>query len=196
MPDGETMGGGLNVAGHKISTPVILLVVGGAALVFILLKGGGGGGGATAPAIYTTSGGQGPVGATGATGEAGAAGQSAYEIAQSQGFTGTIQDFLNSLVGKQGATGATGATGAQGAQGLQGIAGQNADPAAVLAQLNKELATYLSGLYVGYQVKSGDTWQSIASRFGITVDQLRALQPRVANLNVGQSLFVPAPKFA
>jgi len=53
-------------------------------------------------------------------------GLSAYEIWIGQGNTGTVQDFLDSLVGPTGATGATGpagATGATGATGEQGPVG-------------------------------------------------------------------------
>ncbi|UUN29420.1 collagen-like protein [Streptomyces sp. FIT100] len=50
-------------------------------------------------------------------------GDSAYEVAVEQGFAGTVQQWLASLVGPQGAPGATGATGAPGATGATGPAG-------------------------------------------------------------------------
>jgi hypothetical protein len=50
-------------------------------------------------------------------------GQSAYQIATSQGFVGTINEWLLSLKGATGAQGPVGATGATGAQGIQGIQG-------------------------------------------------------------------------
>jgi hypothetical protein len=56
----------------------------------------------------------------------GASGASAYEIAVSNGYSGTEAQWLASLVGAtgaQGATGATGATGSTGATGAQGTTG-------------------------------------------------------------------------
>jgi uncharacterized protein (TIGR02145 family) len=79
---------------------------------------------------------QGPIGPQGLIGQNGSNGQSAYDIWLSQGNTGTIQVFLNSIIGPQGLTGPqgpagpmgpqglTGATGAQGLTGPQGPAGQ------------------------------------------------------------------------
>ena len=66
-------------------------------------------------------------------------GKSAYEVAVDEGYTGTEEEWLASLVGPQGPqgiqgiqgekgdkgdTGATGATGPQGPQGIQGIQGE------------------------------------------------------------------------
>ena len=48
------------------------------------------------------------------------AGQSAYEVAVNNGFAGTEQEWLDSLVGPPGADGAPGADGPQGEQGLPG----------------------------------------------------------------------------
>lgn len=76
---------------------------------------------ATAPMLYgpKTSGGwpagvplRGATGATGNTGSQGPRGYSAYEIAVQQGFAGTVDQWLASLVG------ATGATGPQGPAGI------------------------------------------------------------------------------
>lgn len=53
----------------------------------------------------------------------GVAGASAYEVAVEEGFVGTEEQWLASLVGPQGETGATGATGATGPQGPQGDTG-------------------------------------------------------------------------
>ena len=55
---------------------------------------------------------QGPAGPQGPIGPIGATGASAYEAAQNNGFTGTEEEWLNSLAGSTGATGPTGATGA------------------------------------------------------------------------------------
>lgn len=65
----------------------------------------------------------GAVGQNGAPGQDGVDGKSAYEVAVDNGFTGSAQDWLDSLVGPQGPTGATGATGPQGETGPQGPAG-------------------------------------------------------------------------
>lgn len=164
--EGVSSSGGVNVAGHKISYPIIILGLGGAVVVVILLRGGGGG--ANAPTVYTSSGGAGPAGA------AGASGASAYELAQQQGFTGSLQEWLASL---------------------QGTPGQNADPSAILAALNAELNAYLNGVNLGYTVQAGDTWETIAARFHTTVAILKNLNKHVARPNPGQSIFVPAPTF-
>lgn len=85
------------------------------------------------------TGAQGPKGDTGATGPQGPAGKdgnSAYQIAVSNGFTGTQTQWLASLKGATGAqgpkgdTGATGATGPQGKQGPQGLQGPKGDTGA------------------------------------------------------------------
>lgn len=71
----------------------------------------------------------GAKGDTGATGATGAAGLSAFDIATSKGYSGTVQDWLNDLVGPagpQGDKGATGATGPQGEQGVKGDTGATA----------------------------------------------------------------------
>ena len=68
----------------------------------------------------------------GPQGPAGADGLSAYEVAKEEGFTGTEQEWLATLVGPtgpqgltgpQGPEGPTGPTGPQGPQGVQGVAG-------------------------------------------------------------------------
>jgi hypothetical protein len=62
-------------------------------------------------------------------------GKSAYDLALDQGFSGTIDDWLASLVGQDGQDGATGPTGpmgSEGAQGPQGAQGQKGDPGTTL----------------------------------------------------------------
>lgn len=73
---------------------------------------------------------KGDTGATGATGPQGYTGLSAYQVAQLNGFTGTEQEWLDSLVGPAGADGADGATGPQGIQGEQGLKGDKGDTGA------------------------------------------------------------------
>lgn len=54
-------------------------------------------------------------------------GLSAYEVAVTEGFEGTVGEWLDSLVGPPGADGQDGAAGAQGIQGIQGIQGPQGD---------------------------------------------------------------------
>lgn len=56
-------------------------------------------------------------------GGSGLIGKSAYELAVQQGYSGTLTEWLNSLVGPQGPKGETGSVGPQGPQGIQGIQG-------------------------------------------------------------------------
>lgn len=76
----------------------------------------------------------GPQGATGPAGSTGETGQSAYEAAVALGFVGTLEDWLNSLIGPQGPqgevgpAGATGPQGEAGPQGETGPAGPQGDP--------------------------------------------------------------------
>lgn len=71
---------------------------------------------------------QGPPGQAG--GESGADGKSAYEIAVEEGFVGTVDEWLASLVGAPGAPGAPGADGQDGVNGTNGIDGQDGAPGA------------------------------------------------------------------
>jgi hypothetical protein len=64
-------------------------------------------------------------------GTTGQPGKSAYEVAVDEGFTGTVTEWLASLVGPegpQGDTGPAGATGAQGPVGATGPKGDKGDP--------------------------------------------------------------------
>lgn len=65
------------------------------------------------------------VGSSGVDGTAGINGKTAYEIAVDNGFVGSQEEWLNSLVGATGATGATGAKGATGSVGLTGATGSS-----------------------------------------------------------------------
>ncbi|MFD7121895.1 collagen-like protein [Streptomyces sp. NPDC059922] len=55
-------------------------------------------------------------------------GDSAYEVAVAEGFVGTVDEWLASLIGPQGITGPTGATGATGETGPTGATGPKGDP--------------------------------------------------------------------
>ena len=59
-------------------------------------------------------------------GATGADGKSAYQIAVENGFTGTEEEWLASLVGEKGDTGAQGIQGEKGEQGDMGITGKSA----------------------------------------------------------------------
>jgi hypothetical protein len=57
-------------------------------------------------------------------------GKSAYDLAVLDGFSGTLEEWLDSLVGATGATGPQGpegATGPEGPQGIQGLKGDTGD---------------------------------------------------------------------
>ncbi len=71
---------------------------------------------------------QGSQGLQGEPGAAGADGKSAYEIAVDGGFTGTEEEWLQSLKGKQGAAGEQGL---QGEAGVDGVDGKSAYEIAV-----------------------------------------------------------------
>lgn len=67
-----------------------------------------------------------PAAQTGGAGEgliAGPPGESAYQLAVDQGFNGTLQQWLASLIGAKGDAGAGGSQGAPGAQGATGPTG-------------------------------------------------------------------------
>ncbi len=72
----------------------------------------------------------GPQGPAGPKGDAGANGKSAFEIAKSNGFTGTENEWLASLKGAKGDTGAVGPVGPKGETGAQGATGPKGDPGA------------------------------------------------------------------
>lgn len=66
---------------------------------------------ATSPSFWellAEKGDTGPTGATGETGATGVDGLSAYEVAVAEGYAGTEEQWLNSLVGPTGATGENG----------------------------------------------------------------------------------------
>ncbi|MGA5635063.1 GDSL-type esterase/lipase family protein [Streptomyces lydicamycinicus] len=64
----------------------------------------------------------------------GPAGASAYELAVANGYTGTVTQWLTSLIGPAGATGPTGATGATGPAGPAGVTGDQGPTGATGAQ--------------------------------------------------------------
>ena len=81
-------------------------------MLFRSLKGATGSTGATGP--------QGVQGATGATGPVGPQGYSAFDLAKQNGFNGSVNQWLASLVGPKGDTGPAGPQGDTGATGPAG----------------------------------------------------------------------------
>ncbi|MEX3099535.1 MULTISPECIES: hypothetical protein [unclassified Streptomyces] len=61
-------------------------------------------------------------------GASGTPGKSAYEVAVAEGYSGTVTQWLASLIGPQGPAGQTGATGAQGTAGAAGATGPQGPP--------------------------------------------------------------------
>lgn len=121
--------------------------------------------GATGPT--GANGADGATGPTGATGTAGADGDSAYEVAVAQGFVGTEQQWLDSLVGPTGPTGATGAdgatgptgpevTGPTGPQGAQGVTGPTGPTGATGAAGSDATVTAGTGITVASGVVAID----------------------------------------
>ncbi len=75
-----------------------------------------------------SGGGSGEPGPAGPQGEPGADGKSAYQIAVEQGFNGTEEEWLASLVGPEGPEGPEGPQGVQGEQGVEGPQGLQGVP--------------------------------------------------------------------
>lgn len=91
---------------------------------------------ATASVVITTNvleGVPGEQGTPGVDGKNGTDGKSAYELAVDNGYTGTISEWLASLVGEVGATGQNGADGKDGVNGSDGKNGINGQSAYELA---------------------------------------------------------------
>lgn len=66
---------------------------------------------------------KGDTGEKGDTGKQGLKGESAYEVAVSEGYDGTVTEWLTSLVGPAGPQGVQGVRGIQGIQGVPGVQG-------------------------------------------------------------------------
>ena len=70
-------------------------------------------------------------GSQGVKGDTGANGQSAYELAVQNGFSGTLSQWLTSLIGPKGDTGTAGINGVNGTNGTNGVDGKSAYELAV-----------------------------------------------------------------
>ena len=69
-------------------------------------------------------------------GKGGVDGKSAYELAVENGYQGTLEQWLASLVGEAGAPGKDGANGSNGEDGKDGADGKNGKSAYELAVAN------------------------------------------------------------
>jgi hypothetical protein len=120
----------------------------------------------------------GPTGSPGAKGDKGDTGASAYELAKLNGFTGTVQEWLATLVGPSGSSsgngvpgptgspgpkgdkGDTGSTGLQGPIGLTGPQGPKGDTGAAgkdgISSLPIVLSTKSSDFSSSQECSSGD----------------------------------------
>jgi hypothetical protein len=67
--------------------------------------------------------------------ESGQDGADAYAVALANGFTGTVEEWLDSLVGPQGEQGVQGAQGEPGGQGDPGVAGEDGEGGASAYEL-------------------------------------------------------------
>jgi hypothetical protein len=84
-------------------------------------------------------------GPQGEKGEQGEKGKSAYDIAVEEGFEGDVDEWLNSLVGKDGAAGQQGEQGPKGEDGKDGKDG-TFDPAALFSELLTDEKTIIGAI--------------------------------------------------
>lgn len=105
---------------------------------------------------------QGPAGQPGQPGKDGKDGQSAYQIAVTNGFSGSETDWLASLKGHDGHDGAQGPAGKDGERGPQGLPGAAGQP----GQPGKDGKD-------GYSVWSADGIQGGMGQRGVNVSDLK-----------------------
>lgn len=113
---------------------------------------------------------QGPQGDPGADstvpgpqGDPGQDGASAYEVAVANGFVGTEQDWLDSLVGEQGPQGDTGPAGADGLDGIDGADGTDGIVAQATAPIDTDIL-WLDTSAPGYGIPAGGTTGQVLSK--------------------------------
>lgn len=75
---------------------------------------------------WTSQGPQGAVGPEGPAGAIGPQGKSAYQVAQEEGYIGSVTDWLSSLKGADGPAGPKGEPGPAGISGLDALTGIDA----------------------------------------------------------------------
>lgn len=132
-------------------------------------------------------------GNAGGSGADGADGKSAYELAVEQGFSGTISQWLASLVGPQGTAGATGAAGAAGATGAKGDKGDAGDPATnlVTSVAGKQGVVSLNATDVGADASGAATTAqaaAISTAAGYTDTQTATRVPTARQVTAGTGL--------
>lgn len=100
-------------------------------------------------------------------------GQSAYELAQAEGYDGTVQEWLASLKGTNGTNGADGANGADGQNGTNGTNrqdgsdGKSAYQLAVDAGFSGTLAEWLTSLNGTDGADGADGSDGVNGRHGV-----------------------------
>ena len=121
--------------------------------------------------IVVTEGRQGPPGGGGP----GADGASAYEVAVSNGFVGTEEEWLASLVGPAGPAGADGTNGTNGTNGVNGADGASAYEIAVnngfIGTEEEWLASLLADL-LEYTPDNADNWTTTPTVLNQALDIL------------------------
>ena len=106
-------------------------------------------------------------GSTGARGPAGPPGKTAYQVAVDEGYTGTEEEWLESLIGPQGQKGDTGETGPR---GETGPGGKSAYDIAVEEGYTGTEAEWLASL-VGPQGIQGPAGEDGKSAYEVAVDE-------------------------
>ena len=100
-------------------------------------------------------------------------GQSAYELAQAEGYDGTVQEWLASFKGTNGTNGADGANGADGQNGTNGTNGQDGSDGksayqlAVDAGFSGTLAEWLTSLNGTDGADGADGSDGVNGRHGV-----------------------------
>lgn len=120
----------------------------------------------------------GAVGPAGADGADGADGRSAYVVATDNGFTGTEQEWLDSLIGATGNDGIEGPAGADGAPGLNGITG-------VSPVVLENIAVATGDFY--YYNDSDQPLTIVRVRVLVLGDVATGGDPTIIDVNIGQS---------
>ncbi|WND36913.1 hypothetical protein RI578_22665 [Streptomyces sp. BB1-1-1] len=88
-------------------------------------------------------------------------GDSAYEVAVDEGFVGTVEQWLASLVGPQGATGATGAPGSQVYTGSTAPPAELGVDGDVFTQYTTTTALGVTSTTVNLWARSGGAWAPV-----------------------------------
>ncbi len=114
----------------------------------------------------------GPAGADGTNGLDGQNGDSAYQVAVTNGFSGTESEWLISLVGATGPAGADGTNGIDGTNGLDGVNGATAYEVAVSNGFSGTESQWLASLVGATGATGSDGANGIdgASAYQVAID--------------------------